>query len=269
MFQSGRFYFSAAIISGIIILGLASFGSSPVCYGSNTSTVAGVNEAGTIVPFSTGMSTDSPLDNLSPKDGKIEGRLISKLTPAGINNRGQVVGLCVLDAPEKNYAFVREPDGRIWIFKTPSSSGQGEFTDISDSGKAVGFYENEKIRSKTGFLMDAQGKWVMDIQYPANACPDTLAYLHTEPNGINDNDEIVGNYQCTEKPEEADPLFQGNGFYRATDGTFYRVQYENARRTVAGKISNTGIIFGYYVIDGKTWIPFAAGKNEVLKPLIP
>jgi len=55
-------------------------------------------------------------------------------------------------------------------------------------------------------------------------------------NGINDSGEIIGNYRCTEKPgDAADAIFKGSGFYRAPDGTYYRVEYENAQRTVAGK----------------------------------
>jgi hypothetical protein len=208
--------------------------------------------------------------DLYPKDGKVEGKRVSVINPSGVNRLGQVVGLCAFEDPDKKYPFVREPNGRIWIFRTPSESGQGEFTDINDSGKAVGFYEKSPSSSKIGFLMNSKGQWAADIQYPTNACPASHSYLHTEPNGINDGDEIVGNYDCTERPNDpADPLFKGNGFYRAQDGTFYRVQFENAKRTVAGKISNTGIIFGYYVVDNETWIPFAAPKDDVIKPIVP
>jgi hypothetical protein len=65
------------------------------------------------------------------------------------------------------------------------------------------------------------------------------------------------------------PFFKGHGFYRAPDGTFYRIQYENARRTVAGKISNDGVIFGYYVVDDDVWVPFAAPKSDLIKPIVP
>jgi hypothetical protein len=208
--------------------------------------------------------------DLHPKDGKIDGKNVSSITPTGVNSLGQVVGLCVLDEPAKSYAFLREPDGNFWIFKTPSSSGQGEFTDINDSGSAVGFYEKDPAKGKIGFLMGPQRQYVMDIKYPANACPQSSPYLQTQPNGINDAGEIIGNFRCTENPgDAAEAVFKGDGFYRAPDGTYYRVQYENAKRTVAGKISNNGVIVGYYVVDNDNWVPFAAKKDDVIKPIVP
>jgi hypothetical protein len=208
--------------------------------------------------------------DLLPRDGRVEGKRILSLNPAGENSRGQIVGLCVLEGDEGKYAFVRESDGRIWIFRPPASDGQGEFTDINDFGNAVGVYSKESSKTKVGFLMNSRRQLVSDISYPANPCSSAHSYLHTQPNGINDEGEIVGNYNCTERPNDAaDALFRGNGFYRAADGTFYRVQYENAVRTVAGKISNLGVIVGYYVIENDLWIPFAAKKEEVIKPLIP
>jgi hypothetical protein len=208
--------------------------------------------------------------DLYPKDGKIEGKHVSLLNPAGVNTRGQVVGLCVLDDPKHNYPFVREPDGNIWIFKTPSESGEGEFTDISDSGDAVGFYEKDSSHAQIGFLMNSRRQYVMDIQYPANQCPKDTPYLHTQPNGINDAGEIIGNYRCTQNPNDAaEAIFTGSGFYRDSEGNYYRVEYENAKRTVAGKITNAGVIIGYYVINEDTWVPFAAMKEDVIKPIVP
>jgi hypothetical protein len=272
MFSSVKSLLSISAITGIILFYQTSW--FPPCYGSNKGLTAGVDKSGTIVIMGKEDGVSSCDQGLCldvyPKDGKIEGKQVSKLNVAGINSVGQVVGLCVLDDQAKRYAFVREPDGRIWIFKTPSNSGQGEFTDINDSGSAVGFYEKNPASTKVGFLMNSRGQWVMDIQYPSNPCPAARSYLHTEPNGINDGDEIVGNYDCTERPgDPADPIFKGNGFYRAPDGTYYRVQFENATRTVAGKISNAGVIFGYYVVDSDSWIPFAANKEEVIRPIIP
>ncbi len=207
--------------------------------------------------------------DLYPRDGKVEGKQVALLNPAGANARGQIVGLCVLEEPKESFPFVREPDGNIWLFRTPSSSGQGEFTDISDSGAAVGFYEDAS-HAQIGFLMNSQKKYVMDIKYPANPCSQDTPYLHTQPNGINDSGEIIGNFQCTKKPEDAaEAIFKGSGFYRAPDGTFYRVEHENAQRTVAGKITNSGVIIGYYVINNDTWVPFAAMKEDVLKPIVP
>ncbi len=288
MFSSRRFFVSATAIAVLAIISASQFGEIPFCYGSNKGASLEINEAGTIVVSGPTGRTQSSLNrpassvpqnalcnqdicvDLLPKDGKIEGRRVAKIDATGLNSLGQIVGRCVLEQPAGNFAFVREPDGSVWLFKTPASSGQGEFTDISDSGNAVGFYRNDTLKTETGFMMNAQRQWVMDIRYPSNPCPGTRSYLHTEPNGINDGGEIVGNYDCTEKPEDAaDPVFKGNGFYRAPDGTFYRVQYENASRTVAGKISNLGVIVGYYVVDNDTWMPFAARKDEVIKPIVP
>jgi hypothetical protein len=208
--------------------------------------------------------------DLYPKDGKVEGKPVAQLNPAGVNSRGQIVGLCVLEEPKANYPFFREPDGNIWLFKTPTSSGQGEFTDISDLGDAVGFYEKDVTHTKIGFLMNSHKQFVMDIKYPQNPCPQGSPYLHTQPNGINDAGEIIGNYRCTENPADAaDGIFKGSGFYRAPDGTYYRIEYENAKRTVAGKITNAGVIIGYYVLSDDTWVPFAVNKNDVIKPITP
>jgi hypothetical protein len=288
MIPSRRFLVAIAAIAGFISIIFLQFGELSLCYASSKPRSLEVNESGTIVVSGAAGREASSLNgkssenannalcnqgicvDLYPKDGRIEGKQISLLNPAGMNVSGQVVGLCVLEQPSEKYPFVREPDGHMWIFKTPSSSGQGEFTDISDSGNAVGFYRNDLSKTETGFLMNSQRQWVMDIKLPSNPCPSTHSFLHTEPNGINDEGEIVGNYDCTENPDDAaDAMFKGNGFYRSSDGTFYRVQYENASRTVAGKISNIGVIVGYYVIDNDTWIPFAAKKDEVIKPIAP
>ncbi len=276
-------------IAAITIMAAAysQFAGIPSGYGSNK-TVAGMNESGTIVlmknsensapsfgpesaPGGNGFDVlceEGICTDFYPKDGKIEGEKISALNPAGVNRLGQIVGLCVLEEAAKRFAFIREPDGRYWLFKTPSPSGQGEFTDISNSGNAVGVYEKEPSQAKIGFLMNSQGQWEMDIKYPVNSCPSGRSCLHTYPNGINDSGEIVGNFDCTEEPDgTADPLFRGNGFYRAPDGTYYQVQFEDAERTVAGKISDNGVIVGYYVVDSNIWKPFAALKEDVIKPV--
>jgi hypothetical protein len=206
--------------------------------------------------------------DIYPKDHKVEGKNISSLNPAGMNERGQIVGLCVLENPVLNYPFLREPDGKLWIFRTPSATGQGEFTDINDIGEAVGFYRDDASKTRIGFLMNSQGKWAMDIKYPSNPCPNNDPYLHTQPNGINQDGEIIGNYSCTKNPDDSvDAIFKGNGFYRSADGSYFQVKYENAARTVAGKITNNGVIIGYYAVDDSTWIPFAARKEDVIKPI--
>jgi hypothetical protein len=273
------------IIALISIIGVQ-LGNGTLSFSANRSLSAGTDALGNIdildapkaMTPSFGQGAEVTWDsceqgickNLLPRDGKVEGKRILSLNPAGENSRGQVVGLCVLEGDEGKYAFVREADGRIWIFRPPASNGQGEFTDINDFGNAVGVYSKESSKTKVGFLMNSRKQLVADISYPANPCSSAHSYLHTQPNGINDEGEIVGNYNCTERPnDDAEALFKGNGFYRAADGTFYRVQYENAVRTVAGKISNLGVIVGYYVIENDIWIPFAAKKEEVIKPLIP
>jgi len=47
--------------------------------------------------------------DLYPKDGKVEGRQVSLLNPAGANARGQIVGLCVLDEAKKNFPLSANP----------------------------------------------------------------------------------------------------------------------------------------------------------------
>jgi hypothetical protein len=285
MLLSRKSWITAAITIIMVVL-ISQLSELSFVYCVSKPHTATVNESGTIVISDASDGSAPSLDRGSdalegicekglckefyPKDGKIEGQSVTLLNAAGINSGGQMAGLCVLGTPAKNYPFVREPDGHFWIFKTPSSTGQGEFTDISDNGSAVGAYHTDSSNTTVGFLMNSQRKWVMDIKYPSNPCPSTRSYLHTQPNGINDNGEIVGNYDCTERPDEAaDALSKGNGFYRAPDGTYYRVQYENASRTVAGKINNLGIIYGYYVIDRDTWMPFTAKKEDLLKPILP
>lgn len=288
--RSCRVFWTVTVIAGLTIIIFSHFDNLSSCYGSNKPLSLEVNESGSIVISDAAKNSDRSFNRTStadmnaqnllcdlgvcvdlyPKDGRIEGKRISQLNPTGINSLGQIVGLCVFEQSAGKFPFVREPDGRMWIFRTPSSSGQGEFTDISDSGDAVGFYRNDVSQTETGFLMNSEKKWVMDITLPSNPCPSDRSYLHTQPNGINNEGEIVGNFDCTKNPgDDVDPIFKGNGFYRALDGTFYRVHYENASRTVAGKISNDGVIFGYYVVDQNTWMPFAAEKEEVIKPIIP
>ncbi len=271
MSGSRRFLAAAVIIGFALIAAYPTIGSTSTSMNSNPrQTLSKGDDDLVVVEMPESTCEQGICVDLYPKDGKVEGKSVSLLNPSGVNARGQIVGLCVLDNPQKNYPFVREPDGNIWLFKTPAASGQGEFTDISDSGNAVGFYENDSSHAIIGFLMNSRKQYVTDIQYPSNPCPQRSPYLHTQPNGINDAGEIIGNYRCTESPDETvDGIFKGSGFYRASNGTYYRVEYENAKRTVAGKITNDGVIIGYYVLTDDTWVPFAAMKDEVIKPIVP
>jgi hypothetical protein len=282
MLSCGKMVKKVAIIGCIAVM-TAGMEGRAVDYQSGGYLSAGVDESGTIVLLGEAdqaLSGNRTADgafcdygfcmDLLPEDGKIEGRRVSGIIPAGVNSLGQVVGQCVFEGEPVSYPFVREPDGRVWIFHTPSVTGQGEFTDISDTGYAVGIYEKSPAGETVGFLMNSHSRWIEDIRLPLNPCPLPRTYVHTQPNGINDDGEIVGNYDCTENPgDPADALFSGNGFYRAPEGTFYRVQFEDAVRTVAGKISNRGVIFGYYVKDDDLWVPFAAVKEDVIRPLVP
>jgi hypothetical protein len=245
-----------------------------ICLSASTShDTLSIDEISLDVPVAVELENESCDDitcmDIYPEDGKIEGKEVLQMAPSGINNHGQIVGRCNLEDSLDPYAFFREPDGNIWIFRTPSSSGQGEFTDVSDSGDAVGFYKSDSMQTVIGFHMNPSRHWVEDIEYPENPCPSDKSYLHTQPNGINSEGEIVGNIGCTARPgDAAETLLYGDGFYRAPDGTFYRVQYENAVRTVAGKISDNGVIVGYYVLDNDMWIPFAAMKEDVIQPIV-
>jgi hypothetical protein len=89
-----------------------------------------------------------------------------------------------------------------------------------------------------------------------------ISSIFIQPNGINDEGEIVGNYDRTESPNDPADALLKNGFYRAANGTL-SVQYENAADYGCNK--QFGVIVGYYVVDNDRWF-FAALKKKSSNP---
>jgi hypothetical protein len=130
---SVRKSFQIAAIIGFIFVIYSSLVWAPELYALSNARSAGMDASGNITILEApqapsfgqgsvvvGDSCEQGIcGDIFPKDGKIEGKPVLAMNPAGVNSRGQVVGLCILEGESGKHAFVRESDGRIWIFGRP------------------------------------------------------------------------------------------------------------------------------------------------------
>jgi hypothetical protein len=167
--------------------------------GWDNSEARGINEVGLVCGFS--YSADrSSWDGFiyDPRNNTFTSVLPSPGTLAtGINNRGQLVGSVYLLAdgayagsPEGNYAFVRDADGHVTLFRV---NGQGTFArGITDAGVISGFL-NDAITGHKGFITKLSGS----SGYQAVSIPDANLLVvppqsDTIPQGIANSDVVSG-----------------------------------------------------------------------------
>jgi probable HAF family extracellular repeat protein len=153
--------------------------------------------------------------------------------PAGINNRGVIVGEYVRpDVAESGLR--RDPDGRISTFDVPGAAGT-EATDINDHGVIAGAYStdtpivNNSARPR-GFLLDGEKLTTIEVE----------GSVITAVNGINNREQAVGAYT-----DSAGTL---HGF-RWENGRITTIDIPGAANTTLIDINNRGQIVGTTTTD--------------------
>jgi uncharacterized membrane protein len=147
----------------------------------------------------------------------------------GINDRGEILG--AYEGRDRVIRhFVRDRKGRFARLEDPpGGSDLDEYVDISNRGDMVGFYNDERGATTTGFLRTKRGRFV-DIAVPGS----TL----TGPLKINDRRQVVGIYV-----DRAGAL---HGFLW-DDGEFRTIDVPRATGTAVLGINNRGQMVGSYI----------------------
>lgn len=110
----------------------------------------------------------------------------TQTVPAGIDNRGRIVGL-YRDAGGATHGFLRDERGRIATIDVPGAQAT-EATGINDRGQVVGTASDRPFGSpdgrRRGFLLD-RGRFIT-IHFPGA--------IHSEAHGLNERGQVVGEY---------------------------------------------------------------------------
>jgi hypothetical protein len=159
----------------------------------------GINDAGLVCGFSSSADGDSLVGFIyDPRGNTFTSVLPSPLTiVSGINNRGQIAGSVYLlgngaypGSPEGLYAFVRNADGRVTIFRVNGQPSRAR--GISDSGEITGFL-NDASTTYKGFVTTLQGS----SAYQAVSIPDAKLLANplggiTYAQGVANNGAVSG-----------------------------------------------------------------------------
>jgi uncharacterized membrane protein len=198
----------------------------------NSTIVAGINDSGDLV----GVFYD-PYPSLFPRGFLYSSdfhlfRFTSATEVLGINNDGWMVGRASLGGVEV-IMFVLDPDGQPTFFNVFGSVGSWA-SGINTCGHIVGSYlADPSVHRFAGFVYE-------DGEFLSVDVPDAI---RTYANGINDLDQMVGEYW--------DASERRHGFLRDPDGTFTTIDFPDGQQTVAMGINNAGQIVGGYVADGR------------------
>jgi probable HAF family extracellular repeat protein len=150
----------------------------------------------------------------------------------GINSRNQVVGIFRLGIDPNNHGYLK--DGNAFSTIQPPFPGTfaSEATGINNAGDVVGWFEDGSLPNGHGFLKSGGSYTQFDV-------PGATG---TRTGGINDRDQIVGNFF------DSAHAAHSHGFLK--DGTSYTtIDVPGATETFATGINNSGTIVGYYFIN--------------------
>jgi uncharacterized membrane protein len=146
--------------------------------------------------------------------------------PTGINASMEVTGYYAI-SPAVARGFLREADGTITTFNVGGAT-LTQPVGINAAGDITGLYFEPAVYATLGFLRYADGRI---ITFAAN---QTNPFLGLAPAGINDFDEIAGNY-----------IFHGiTAFTRSRAGVFTNIPIPNG--SVATAINDSGSVVGFY-----------------------
>lgn len=177
------------------------------------------------------------------------------LAPAGINDRGVIVGEYV--RPTSESAFVRTARGRITTFNVPGAAGS-EATDISDRGVIAGTYSDDtpivnNSAHPYGYLLDNSRFTRIDVPGAAG----------TSVQGVDDHRRAIGTY--------ADSAGTTHGF-RWEHGHVTVMDVPGAASTALIGVNERGQIVGQSVdatgqkIRSFRWDPGHAKPTTIRRP---
>jgi hypothetical protein len=149
----------------------------------------------------------------------------------GNNDHGQLLG-AYEDSDRVVHHFVRDRTGRYReIEDPPGGSDLDEYVDLNNRGDAVGFLNDDRGFTTTGFLRGKNGHFTR-LRVPGSQV--------TGPVKLNDRRQVVGLYVD-------DGVVHG---FRWDAGRYTTIDVRGAEATIPFGINNKGVIVGTYV-DGK------------------
>jgi hypothetical protein len=151
--------------------------------------------------------------------------------PTGINERGDITGVT---SPfySSQEGFVRDRDGTMTVFDA-GGTGPGPKAHpvgINNRGNIAGYYYDSQSGTTRGFERDSKGT-ISVFDAGASA-------LGTQPAGINDSGEIVGDFS---------DVTGGHNFLRDSKGNITVFDVPNTSGVHAVSVNNRGDIAGYFL----------------------
>ena len=171
-------------------------------------------------------------------------------TPAelrGINDNGVAVGW-FLDAQGQR-SYVRQADGSLLEVIVPMPISQA--TGINTRNTVVGF-EQPSLGANTASGYVVKDGVLIELYYPGST--------YTEALGVNNNDEVVGQY--------IDAQGATHGFLWR-DGNFQPITYGNSTYTVVTGVNDSGRIVGFSQDDNGNFFGFLGDPLPAPQPVNP
>lgn len=201
---------------------------------SGNTQVLDIDDRGRLVGVSGLVSYGYLADGRGQPDELDAPGVVSDTFPAGINDRGEIVGSSDRGSARSYHGFLRDRRGRFWRIDVPGAKGTAA-ARINDRGDIVGYYSDTTDNPNTatdarGFLRDHRGRF-RRIDVPGATATQAI--------GINNRGEIVGVY--------ADADGGTHGFLRGRDGEFTTIDVPDATVTLVLDLNDRGQIVGSYI----------------------